>query len=81
MNNVQAFVTNMSVPKTLEDLFYHIYDYKGYVIDELLNDWNGAASWTAPRWAKVGDIVFFMHAKSTVRREDICDCARNRSNR
>ena len=65
MNNVQAFVTNMSVPKTLEDLFYHVEEYGGYVLDRLLEEWGGTTSWTVPRWAKAGDIVFFMHAKSS----------------
>lgn len=66
MKNVQAFIVSVSVPQTLEQLFYHVneYDWGGYFIDELLNEWDGTSSWTVPRWAKCEDIVFFFHVRS-----------------
>ena len=48
-------------PKTLEHLFFHVYDYEGYVIDRLLED--DFTSWTAPNLAKPDDVVF-IHVKT-----------------
>ena len=62
MKNIQSFIVNVGVPKTLEHLFFHVYDYEGYVIDRLFD--NNFESWTAPNWAKADDVVFFMHVKT-----------------
>ena len=62
MKNIQSFIVNVGVPKTLEHLFFHVYEYDGYVIDYLLDD--DFDSWTAPNWAKPDDVVFFMHVKT-----------------
>ncbi len=62
MNNVQAFVNNISVPKTLEELQFFIDEHGCYNVEDILQD--SETEWTAPFWAKPGDIVFFMHAKT-----------------
>ncbi len=64
MKNIQSFIANISAPKTVGQLQYHMKDYGGYVIERVLEDPDGPGSRTAPRWAKIGDIVFFMHAVS-----------------
>ena len=68
MKNIQAFINNISVPKTLKQLLSYLEESDAYVIEPLFNDGeyyeSGWTSWTAPRWAKIGDIVFFMHAKT-----------------
>lgn len=58
---VQAFIDNISFPKSLDELEDYIYNAGHYDIESLLVA--SATEWTAPRWAKAGDIVFFMHAK------------------
>ncbi len=64
MKNIQSFIANISAPKTFEQLQYHMKDYGGYVVERVIEDPDGPGNWTAPRWAKIGDIVFFMHAVS-----------------
>lgn len=64
MKNIQSFIANISAPKTFEQLQYHMKDYGGYVIERVIEDPDGPGNWTAPRWAKIGDIVFFMHTVS-----------------
>lgn len=59
---VQAYITNISVPKTLKELYVHFLD--GNSAQGLINDISyGNTCWTAPKWVKRGDIVLFMHAK------------------
>ena len=61
---VQAFVNNISVPKTLEELIGHYLNGNDaqMLFSETVN--GGWTNWTVPRWAKRGDIVLFMHAKT-----------------
>lgn len=61
---VEAFVNNISVPKSLEELSEFFMD--GNDAQILVRDVNdtGTTCWTVPRWAKLGDIVLFMHAKT-----------------
>ena len=61
---VEAFINNISVPKSLEEmstLFMDGNDAQNLVIDTM---YSGRTSWSVPRWAKRGDIVLFMHAKT-----------------
>ena len=63
---IQSYILNLSFPKSLRELKEVFIDERGeYDVETILHedeyDWT---SWTAPRWAKVGDIVFFMHAKN-----------------
>ena len=61
---VQAFISNISVPKTLEELIGHYLNGNDAQIlfSETVN--GGWTNWTVPRWAKRGDIVLYMHAKT-----------------
>ena len=61
MNYVQSFIDNFSVPTTLEELLWYIREVGEFDIEELLR--SNEVSWTVLRWCKIGDIVFFMHAK------------------
>ena len=56
---VQSFVTNMSTVSSLEELAIR----EGITLPEELIS-SSSTEWTSPRWAKAGDIVFFMHSKT-----------------
>lgn len=61
---VQAFISNISVPKTLEELndrYLNGNDAEILFSDTVNGGWT---NWTVPRWVKRGDIVLFMHAKT-----------------
>lgn len=58
---VQSYVSNMSAPNSLEELFYE----EGLTLPENLLS-GPENEWTAPRWAKAGDVVFFMHSKTAI---------------
>lgn len=61
---VEAFINNISVPKSLDELYSFFMD--GNDAQILIQDASGTGetNWTVPRWAKRGDIVLFMHAKT-----------------
>ena len=66
MNYVQAYISNISFPGSLDE----VYDYAHFFNMEAIlsgGDYgeyeDRETSWTAPKWCKKGDIVFFMHAK------------------
>lgn len=61
-NNVQSFINNISFPKSLEELYWYATEHGSYNVEDILND--VITIWTSPKWAKIGDIVFFMHAKT-----------------
>lgn len=62
MKEVQSFITNISFPKTLDELLYFLEDDFHFNVDDILE--YEYVEWTAPRWCKIGDIVFFMHSKT-----------------
>lgn len=81
--NVQAFINNISVPKTLEELTWFISENGCFNVENILSE--SFTTWTAPRWAKPGDIVFFMHAKCansylTALRTKLKNCKQEYSN-
>lgn len=59
--NVQAFLDNISFPKTLEELESTAQKFD---VERILTEAN--ADWTVPKWATQGDIVFFFHAKTAI---------------
>lgn len=82
MNFVQAFITNISFPTSLDELYRYVHlfdiekilgcDYFTFIdADNYFDDSDPkiyesrVTSWTAPKWSKKGDIVFFMHSKTT----------------
>ncbi len=62
----EAFINNITVPTSLEEL-EKIYSYGKNDAEKLLDliSNHKTIRWTTPRWAKQGDIVLFMHAKSS----------------
>lgn len=61
--NVQAFLDNISFPKTIEELEYFADEFN---VEEILTV--DETEWTAPKWAVPGDIVLFFHAKTTIQK-------------
>ena len=59
---VQSFINNIAFPKSLEELRYFIDEHGCYNVENIL--FEDETNWTCPKWAKVGDIVFFMHSKT-----------------
>ena len=61
---VEAFVNNISVAKTLDEMYEYYFDGNdAQMLISQIND-TGTTNWTVPRWAKRGDIVLFMHSKT-----------------
>ena len=57
-----AFINNIAFPKSLGELKEIFIDNHGrYNVEDILCE--ASVEWTAPRWAMVGDICLFMHAK------------------
>ena len=56
---VQSFVSNMSTATSLEELEFT----EGITLPENLIG-SSEITWTSPKWAKAGDVVFFMHSKT-----------------
>ena len=59
---VQAFINNISFPTTINELEYFATQVGMFNVEDILNE--DTVIWTVPRWAKINDIVFFMHAKT-----------------
>ena len=57
---IQSYIINISVPKTPEQLFNFMYTRGEYDLDAVFTQ--NYLEWTSPRWAKIDDVVFFMHA-------------------
>ena len=59
--SVQAFIDNISFPSSLDELRNVIDERGGFDVEWILCE--EKVCWTAPKWAKAGDVVFFMHGK------------------
>ena len=57
---IHSFVANITFPKSLEELMGYVEE--GCFDIELLEQ--PCVLWTVPKYARVGDVVFFMHAKT-----------------
>ncbi len=64
MNEVQAFIANISFPKTLDEFLFFLEDNFHFNVDDILKE--KYLEWTAPRWSKINDVVFFMHSKTAI---------------
>ena len=64
--NVQAFISNISFPRTIDELKLFVEDVGRFNVEEILMF--SETEWTAPKWALKGDIVFFFHAKTAIQR-------------
>ncbi len=69
MMEVQSFIFNSSFPKSLEELL-ELWKSNTPLDIEVLTDLPSKSdlihSWSAPKWIKPGDVVFFMYSKSSV---------------
>ena len=67
---VQSYISNVSFPTTLDEVYdfarsFNLETLLGCDFDRMEFDYEKRInSWTAPKWCKKGDIVFFMHAKT-----------------
>ena len=57
---VPAYISNISAPKTPDQLFNFMYQRGEYDVEALFHF--ESIDWTAPKWATTGSIVFYMHA-------------------
>lgn len=64
--SVQAFIDNISFPSSLDELRNVIDERGGFDVEWILCD--EEVCWTAPKWAKAGDVVFFMHGKYAIQK-------------
>lgn len=62
MRSVQAFVTNNTLPKDFEDFFEYLDLGIYYPVEQLIYNAGRPEEWTAPKWCREDDIVFFMFA-------------------
>lgn len=59
-----AFITNISFPKSLDEVLYFI-DVRGhFYVEEVLEE--PYVEWTAPKDAHIGEQVFFMRSKTSI---------------
>ena len=65
--NAQAFINNVSFPKTLQEMLFIVETKDGiFDMESLVLSGDDLTEWTAPKWAQVGDICFFYHAKTAI---------------
>ena len=74
--NVQAFINNISFPKTLDELYWFATEHGSFNVEDIL--FETETVWTSPKWVKIGDVVFFMHSKTaksiiTKLRTELCN--------
>ncbi|MBR3327667.1 MAG: hypothetical protein IKG22_10140, partial [Atopobiaceae bacterium] len=62
MRSVQAFVTNNTLPKDFDDFIQYLELGYAYPIEQLIYNDGAPEEWTAPKWCREDDIVFFMFA-------------------
>ena len=66
MREVQSFILNLSFPRDFDTLSEWLESHGPHFnVNDILEK-NNEMVWTAPRWAKAGDIVFFMHSKTSI---------------
>lgn len=61
-----SFITNFQSPQTLDELMDFMQYGTGSNLEALLNDYETGTNWTVPSDAKIGDVVFFMCARSSI---------------
>lgn len=64
INNVQAYIAAVSFPTSIEELRYFTDNDYYMDMESILLGHN--VSFTAPKWAVKGDIIFFYHTKSAI---------------
>lgn len=66
MERLQAWISNIAFPTSADELCYTLNHENGMFDLEVILLEREGVYWTAPRWAKKGDIIFFMHSVSAV---------------
>ena len=61
---IQAHISNISFPKSIDELEFYMYEHGCFNIEDILN--RDASGWTVPRNSRIGDIVLFFHAKTAI---------------
>lgn len=66
MKNIQSYIANISVSKSFEEIIT-LYENLGDItaLDQLFEE-NAYVEWTAPKWIKKDDIVFFMYSVTSI---------------
>lgn len=64
MMTTESFITNISFPKTLEEVMYFMNVRGKFDVQEILEA--DYVEWTAPKEAFVGETVYFMHSKTSI---------------
>lgn len=67
MKNIQSFIANVSTTKSFEEIIT-LYGNTGDItsLDALLENGSNNIEWTAPKWIKKDDIVFFMYSVTSI---------------
>lgn len=61
---MNAFITNISFPKSLDEVLYFIEERGKFDVQEVMTADN--VEWTAPRDSRIGDAAYFMHSKTSI---------------
>ena len=67
MTEVQSMILNLSFPDSLDEV-YDIMESSGEFDIEVIARDAAEYEWTIAKWAKPGDIVFFMHSRTSIQR-------------
>lgn len=60
----KSFITNISFPKSLDEVLYFM-DVRGkFDVQEVLQA--DCVEWTAPKDASIGEVAYFMHSKTSI---------------
>ena len=59
-----AFITNIAFPKTLNEVFFYANEIGHFDVEEVLTE--SSTEWTAPKDSYPGELVFFMHSKTSI---------------
>lgn len=59
-----AFITNIAFPKTLEEVFFFANEVGRFDVEKILRE--NSTEWTAPKDSYLGELVFFMHSKTSI---------------
>lgn len=72
LRTVQAAITSIGFPESLEGVRDMVDKHEGWLtdLDALIeaSAANGKRNWTAPKWMSEGDILFFYHTKNASRK-------------
>ena len=60
----EAFITNISFPKSLDEVLYFIEERGKFDVQEVMSA--NCVEWTAPKDAQIGDAAYFMHSKTSI---------------